>query len=91
MNKYCCDRFKDSVKNGYIEKTDHYDETKWFLKEWLHIYYCPFCGRNVKGRGFGSYDVDIKKIQRKRASVIMRSSKKKSLGSSLKKATKKNL
>jgi hypothetical protein len=38
MNKYCCDRFKDSVKNGYIEKTDHYDETKWFLKEWLHIY-----------------------------------------------------
>jgi hypothetical protein len=29
------------------------DETEWFMPEWLHIYYCPFCGTYIKGKGFG--------------------------------------
>ncbi len=57
LHKYCCERFKESVKEGFIERSDHYDETEWFFKEWLHVYYCPFCGSNIKGKGFGEYDV----------------------------------
>ena len=36
------------------------DETRWFMPEWLHIYYCPFCGTFVKERGFGTYHKDRK-------------------------------
>jgi hypothetical protein len=57
MSRYCCDRFKDSVKENYFLKANKNDETEWFLKEWLHIYYCPYCGAHVKGSGFGNYDV----------------------------------
>lgn len=30
------------------------DETEWFMPEWHHIYYCPFCGTCIKGHGFGT-------------------------------------
>lgn len=36
------------------------DETQWFMPEWLHIYYCPFCGTYIKGKGFGTPPKRIK-------------------------------
>ena len=58
--KYCCTRFKESVEEHYILKSEGYDETEWYLKEWLHLYYCPFCGASVKGKGFGDFDTQRK-------------------------------
>ncbi|MFA5354796.1 MAG: hypothetical protein WC291_11255 [Thermodesulfovibrionales bacterium] len=60
---YCCERFKESVEEGYIIKADDYDETEWYLKEWLHIYYCPFCGAYIKGAGFGEFDEQVKSVK----------------------------
>ncbi len=53
---YCCKRFKESVEEGKFVRSSGVDETEWFIPEWLHIYYCPFCGTLVKGKGTGSYD-----------------------------------
>lgn len=54
-NKYCCDRFSESVKEKIFVRSSGDDETEWFMPEWLHIYYCPFCGACVKGEGWGEY------------------------------------
>ena len=51
---FCCARFKDSVIEGKFEKAQDNDETEWFMPEWLHIYFCPFCGKDIKGHGFGN-------------------------------------
>jgi hypothetical protein len=54
---YCCTRFRESVeKEQFIHSDSESDETEWFMPEWLHIYYCPFCGTLIKGRGFGDYN-----------------------------------
>lgn len=45
--KYCCDRFGESVQEGKIVKAEEPDETEWYMPEWLHIYFCPFCGASV--------------------------------------------
>ncbi|MCI0595400.1 MAG: hypothetical protein L0Z48_02535 [candidate division Zixibacteria bacterium] len=58
--KYCCSRFGDSVEEGYISKAKGYDETEWYAVNWFHFYYCPFCGTNIKGKGFGRYDIETK-------------------------------
>jgi hypothetical protein len=55
MKKYCCERFKETVEEGKFEKAEEQDETEWYMPEWLHIYFCPFCGASVKGSGFGNY------------------------------------
>ncbi len=53
---YCCSRFQESVAEGKIEHVkDAIDETEWYLTEWLHVYYCPFCGSFIKGEGYGTY------------------------------------
>ena len=51
--QFCCKKFEDSVEEGKIIKADDCDETEWYFPEWLHLYFCPFCGTNVKGNGFG--------------------------------------
>lgn len=51
--KYCCESFEESVIEGKIMKSENMDETEWYFPEWLHIYYCPFCGANIKGEGYG--------------------------------------
>ena len=61
--KYCCDRFSDSVKEGKFKRALQDDETEWFMPEWLHIYFCPFCGSSVKGNGWGNFDGKSKKEQ----------------------------
>jgi hypothetical protein len=32
------------------------DDTEWAVKDFYHIYYCPFCGDSIKGQGWGEYD-----------------------------------
>ena len=59
--KYCCQRFAESVDEGKIIHSTANDETEWHMPEWLHIYFCPFCGANVKGKGFGNFDKEKKR------------------------------
>lgn len=55
---YCCSRFEESVKEGKLVRSASRDETEWFMPEWLHVYFCPFCGTLGKGTGFGTYHED---------------------------------
>jgi hypothetical protein len=45
---------------GNICKADNHDETEWYFPEGGHLYFCPICGVNIKGKGFGDYDVKQK-------------------------------
>jgi hypothetical protein len=55
-SKYCCFRFRESVRvDKTIIKASGYDETEWHLPQGMHIYFCPFCGQKIKGKGFGTY------------------------------------
>jgi len=56
--KFCCERFRESVKEKKFVKSYMMDETDWFIPEGLHVYFCPFCGKNIKGKGYGTFDVD---------------------------------
>jgi hypothetical protein len=52
----CCERFygayvADEISYAY-EKHEGIDETEWFISGLWHLYYCPFCGALIKGRGF---------------------------------------
>lgn len=57
--KICCERFQDFYETGEIvfayADTQEIDETQWFIDGLAHLYYCPFCGEYIKGRGFGVY------------------------------------
>ncbi|MFH1876714.1 MAG: hypothetical protein ABH865_07465 [Candidatus Omnitrophota bacterium] len=58
--EYCCSRFKEAVQNDEIcfsySNTNKIDETAWAIDKLWHIYYCPFCGKFIKGEGFGDFD-----------------------------------
>jgi hypothetical protein len=52
----CCKRFyeaylADEISHAY-EVHSEIDETEWFISGLWHLYYCPFCGTFIKGRGF---------------------------------------
>ncbi|MDD2467250.1 MAG: hypothetical protein PHI97_24955 [Desulfobulbus sp.] len=53
----CCDRFFEAYVSNEIsyayEKHANIDETQWYISGLWHLYYCPFCGTWIKGRGFG--------------------------------------
>jgi hypothetical protein len=51
--KYCCKRFADCINEGEIVHAGGNDETAWYVPNWHHLYYCPFCGAFIKGEGFG--------------------------------------
>ena len=57
---FCCERFEDSYKEGGIryayENSPEIDETDWYIGDLAHLYYCPFCGAFIKGKGFGNYE-----------------------------------
>lgn len=57
---FCCERFKDFYEEGAIvyayEKSSDLDETDWFIPDLGHLYYCPFCGAFIKGKGFGNFN-----------------------------------
>ncbi len=65
MRKHCCRHFQIAVKEKFIMKAIGYDETEWFFNKGFHLYYCPFCGTNIKGKGWGEYDIEAK-INRER-------------------------
>jgi hypothetical protein len=56
----CCERFLEAYKAGEIshsyKKHTAIDETEWYINGLWHLYYCPFCGGSIKGRGTGDYD-----------------------------------
>ncbi len=54
--KYCCERFTECVEEGSIFHCGEDDETEWAVKDFYHLYYCPFCGNFIKGQGWGEYD-----------------------------------
>lgn len=59
---FCCERFKETVYEGKIKHADETpDETEWYFPESGHLYFCPFCGSFIKGKGFGTYDQDVRK------------------------------
>jgi hypothetical protein len=57
--KICCELFKEWYETSEIvfayAETQEIDETQWFVDGFAHLYYCPFCGEYIKGRGFGNY------------------------------------
>jgi hypothetical protein len=55
QKEHCCERFADAVNAKEIIHSDENDETEWFINDLWHIYYCPFCGAYVKGKGWGRY------------------------------------
>lgn len=60
----CCERFFEAYESGEIshsyEKQKEMDETEWYINGLWHLYYCPFCGSSIKGRGTGDYDENSK-------------------------------
>lgn len=68
ISDVCCDRFyeaylADEISFAYDKRTE-LDETEWFISGLWHLYYCPFCGAFIKGRGFGNNDeTSISKTQ----------------------------
>ena len=59
LTDVCCKRFyeaymADEISYAY-EKHTAIDETEWLISGLWHLYYCPFCGASIKGRGFGDY------------------------------------
>lgn len=50
----CCERFGECVDAKEIVHSNNIDETEWYVPEWHHLYFCPFCGANIKGEGFGN-------------------------------------
>jgi hypothetical protein len=54
--KSCCKRFQECVAEESIVYCGEQDETEWAVPEFYHLYYCPFCGSFIKGRGWGEYE-----------------------------------
>jgi len=63
---HCCERFAEAVKAKEIIHSDQNDETEWFINDLWHIYYCPFCGASVKGKGWGQYNPSEQTSKRQR-------------------------
>ena len=65
---YCCFPFRESViVDKTIIRATRYDETAWHLPQGMHIYFCPFCGHKVKGKGFGTYKQAALTVEEMRA------------------------
>jgi hypothetical protein len=58
---FCCPRFRNWINECRIhyayDDTKDLDETAWFVPDFGHLYYCPFCGAHIKGEGWGEYDI----------------------------------
>lgn len=52
---FCCPRFEEAVKEKEIYHSPDDDETEWYVDMLWHLYYCPFCGKFIKGNGWGEY------------------------------------
>jgi hypothetical protein len=47
--KYCCERSAQCAEEGSIFHCGKEDETEWAVKDFYHLYYCPFCGDFIMG------------------------------------------
>ena len=65
--KYCCERFANCINEGEIVHADDNDETEWYIPNWYHLYYCPFCGAFIQASGFQHYDDSQTQIPNTRA------------------------
>lgn len=54
---YCCKRFKQLFELNEIDHFAEEDETEWVVPNHFHLYYCPFCGTYIKGKGLGKNPV----------------------------------
>jgi hypothetical protein len=56
LTEVCCKRFYEAYLADEIsyahEEHEEPDETEWYISGLWHLYYCPFCGTFIKGRGF---------------------------------------
>ena len=55
---FCCDTFKDMYEifdpeHEILVFTHKFDETQWYIRGLAHLYFCPFCGSYIVGKGFG--------------------------------------
>ena len=70
---YCCEKLKESYEQGLIKYAYEDDvkisESDWLIDGFGYLYYCPFCGAFIKGRGFGDYD---KKYPPKKYTQVLR-------------------
>jgi hypothetical protein len=66
--KYCCTRFAEAVNEKEIKHSSSNDETEWFIDGLWHLYYCPFCGSFIKGKGYGKYEANYKEESTKNRS-----------------------
>jgi len=48
---YCCERFRETVDEGLFLKAEVQSETEWYMAEGPHMYYCPFCGTDIRKNG----------------------------------------
>ena len=62
---YCCMRLFLAAEDEQciVRSSDEIDETEWYIKECMHIYFCPFCGSNIKGKGTGGYDIKEQRMK----------------------------
>ena len=56
---YCCERFAQCAKEASVQHCGTKDETEWAIPGFYHLYFCPFCGAFIKGRGWGKYDKTV--------------------------------
>jgi hypothetical protein len=63
---HCCKTFQESVDTKKIIRAEDPDETEWYFPKGFHLYFCPFCGTNVQGRGFAKYRVAGTPLKRER-------------------------
>ena len=58
-SNHCCTRFSEAVAAEEIMHSADNDETEWFIDGLWHIYFCPFCGTDVRGSGWGEYGIEM--------------------------------
>ena len=48
---YCCDMFRDAVDEGLFLEAEVAHAAQWYMAEGPHVYYCPFCGTDIRKNG----------------------------------------
>lgn len=55
---FCCETLREMYEifdhdHKVLVYTTKFDETQWYINGLAHLYFCPFCGSYIAGRGFG--------------------------------------
>jgi hypothetical protein len=54
--EFCCAKFEDAVRHKVIVHAEAQGESEWLIDGHRHIYFCPFCGTDIKGIGGREYN-----------------------------------